>query len=119
MGFWLFLSFCVVSVFSFISVAVWAGTRQEERKEFYRSEMLKKLAESGSAGVLEYVREEERLDERRRSDHRDRVRDGNQLGGWILMAVATALMIALHQIVRDLPIYLIGLVPFGIGLVLL
>jgi hypothetical protein len=31
---WIFLSFAVVSIFSFVAVAVWAGTRQQERKEF-------------------------------------------------------------------------------------
>jgi len=118
MGLWLFLSFVVVSAFSFVSVAVWAGTRQQERKEFYRSEMLKKLAESGQAAVIEYLHEEEKLDERRRSDQRERMREGNQLAGLILMAVGGALTVALHQIVRDVPVYFIGMIPFGIGVVL-
>ena len=119
MGMWLFLSFVVVSVFSFVSVAGWAGTRQQERKDFYRSETLKKLAESGSAAVLEYLREEERLDDRRRLEERDRAREGSRLGGLILMAVGGALAIALQQIVRDQPVYLIGLIPIGLGIVLL
>lgn len=119
MGMWLFLSFVVVSVFSFVSVAVWAGTRQQERKDFYRSETLKKLSESGSAAVLEYLREEERLEDRRRLEERDRAREGARLGGLILMAVGGALAIALHQIVHDPPVYLIGLIPIGIGIVLL
>jgi hypothetical protein len=116
---WLFLSFVVVSAFSFVSVAVWAGTRQQDRKEFYRSEMLKKLAESGSAAVLDYLREEERLEERRRSEQHERMRAGNRLSGLILLVVGSALTIALHQIVRDVPVYFIGMIPFGIGIVLL
>jgi Flp pilus assembly protein TadB len=119
MGMWLFLSFVVVSVFSFVSVAVWTGTRHQERKDFYRSETLKKLAESGSTAVLDYLREEERLEDRRRLEERDRMREGTRLGGWILMAVGGALTIALHQIVYDPPVYLIGLIPLGIGVVLL
>ena len=115
----MFLSFLLVSVFSFLSVAVWAGTRQQERKDFYRSETLKKLAESGSAAVLEYVREEERLDEKRRAAQRERMLEGNRLGGLILVVVGGALSLALHQIIHQLPIYLFGLIPVGIGIVLL
>jgi len=116
---WLFLSFVVVSVFSFVSVAVWAGTRHQERKDFYRSETLKKLAESGSAAVVDYLREEERLADRRRLEERERMREGTRLGGLILVAVGGALAIALQQIVREQSVYLIGLIPLGIGVVLL
>ena len=115
----MFLSFLFVSVFSFLSVAVWAGTRHQERKDFYRSETLKKLAESGSAAVLEYLREEERLDEKRRAEQRARMFEGNRLGGLILVVVGGALSVALQQIIQELPIYLFGLIPIGIGIVLL
>ena len=76
----MFLSFVIVSVFSFISVAVWAGTRQQERKDFYRSETLKKLAESGSAPVNTFGKKE-RLEERHRPAQRERMFEGNRLGG--------------------------------------
>ena len=119
MGMWLFLSFVVVSLFSFVSVAVWAGTRQQERKDFYRSETLKKLAESGPTAVVEYLREEERLEERKRVEERHRMIEGNRLGGLILVVVGAVLIIALRQIVPALPVYLFGLIPFSIGIVLL
>jgi hypothetical protein len=115
----MFLSFVIVSVFSFVSVSVWARTRHQERKEFYRSEMLKKMAESGTAAVVEYLREEERLEERRRAEQRDQMVAGTRLGGLILLVVGGVLAVALHEIVRDVPVYLIGLIPFGIGVVLL
>jgi hypothetical protein len=115
----MFLSFLVVSIFSFISVAVWAGTRHQERKDFYRSETLKKLAESGSAAVLEYLREEERLNEMRQTDRRRRSREEITLAGWILLVVGVTLSVALQQIIRELPLYLFGLIPLGIGIVLL
>ena len=95
----MFLSFLLVSVFSFLSVAVWAGTRRGERKDFYRSETLKKLAESGSAAVLKYLREEERLDEKRRARQRQRMFEGNRLAGLILIVVGAALSIALYQVI--------------------
>jgi Flp pilus assembly protein TadB len=118
-GLWIFLSFAVVSVFSFVAVAVWAGTRQEERKEFHRSETLKKLAESGSAAVIEYLREEERLEERRRGERREQMIQGNRLAGLILLVVGGLVAVALRQLVPDVPVYLFGMVPFGIGVVLL
>jgi hypothetical protein len=117
--FWIFLSFVVVSLFSFASVAVWAGTKHRERKDFYRSEMLKKLAESGSAAVIEYIREEERRDEVRRAVQQERIVEGNRLVGLILVVVGATVVVALYQIVPEEPVYLFGLVPFGIGVVFL
>lgn len=115
----MFLSFLIVSIFSFFSVAVWAGTRQQERKDFYRSETLKKLAESGSAAVVEFLREEEKQDERRRAVHRERMVEGNRLAGMILLVVGGMLAVFLYYIVPNMPVYLIGLIPLGIGIVLL
>ena len=119
MGMWLFLSFGVVSLFSFVSVAVWSGTRQQERKDFYRSEMLRKLAESGSGAVVEYLREEERQEERRKAEYRVREREGHRLGGLILLAIGITMAIAMYYVVREVPVYLFGLIPAAIGLVLL
>jgi hypothetical protein len=119
MGLWIFLSFGVVSVFSFVSVVVWAGTRQEERQAFYRSEMLKKLAESGSAAVIEYLREEERLEEARRARQRERRLEGTRPVGLILIAFGAIVVVALRQLVPFEPVYLFGLVPIGIGVVFL
>lgn len=113
----MFLSFAVVALFSFISVAVWAGTRQQERKDFYRNETLKKLAESGAGAVVEYLREEERQEERRREEERRRTAEGGRLAGSILVVVGAVLTFALYRIVPTEPVYLIGLAPVGIGLV--
>jgi hypothetical protein len=115
----MFLSFCVVGVFSFLSVAVWTGTRHQERKDFYRGEMLKKLAESGSAAVLEYLREEERQQERKRAEHQQRMIEGNRITGLILIAVGGVLSIGLWRIVPDLPVYILGMAPLAIGVVFL
>ena len=119
MGMWLFLSFAAVAVFSFVSVSAWAGTRYQERKEFYRGETLKKLAESGANAVVEYLREEERLEERRRMEARERAREGTWLSGWIVLVVGVALGIALVALVPDMPVFLLALIPVGVGLVLL
>ena len=115
----MFLSFLVVSIFAFISVAAWAAARTAERKDFYRSETLKKLAESGPAAVTEYLREEEQAEERRRAGARARMHEGNRLAGLILIVVGATVTVALHQILRTVPIYLFGIVPIGVGVVLL
>jgi hypothetical protein len=115
----MFLSFGAVALFSFLSVGAWVGARAMERKAFYRNEMLKKLAEAGPAAVTEYLREEERADERRRMEDRDKEIEGFRFVGLILLVVGVTIGIAFHQIVRNLPIYLFGLLPAGIGLVFL
>jgi hypothetical protein len=115
----IFLSFAVVSLFSFISIAVWTGTRHQERKDFYRSEMLKKLAEAGPGAVVEYLREEEALEERRRAELRGREREGYRLTGLILIAVGGVLTVALWKIVSDPPVYILGMAPLAIGVVFL
>ena len=115
----MFLSFVIVSVFAFLSVAAWAAARAAERKDFYRSETIKKLAESGSAAVTEYLREEEKAEERRRAAARTRAVEGNRLAGLILLVVGATVTVALYQIETNVPVYLFGGVPFGIGAVLL
>ena len=113
----MFLSFVVVAVFSFISIAAWSGTRHQERKDFYRSEMLKKLAETGPGAVIEYLREEESQEDRRRAEERGHQFEGYRLVGLILLAVGSTMAIAMYYVVRELPVYLFGLIPASIGLV--
>jgi hypothetical protein len=116
---WLFLSFGAIAVFSFLSIATWAGTRHQERKDFYRSEMLKKLAESGSAAVLEYLREEERQADRQRAERQQQIVEGNRVTGLILIAVGGVLTVALWKILPDMPVYILGMTPLAIGVVFL
>jgi len=56
----IFLPVTMIAVFAFTSVASWAEARRKEREAFYRSETLKKIAESSGAGgpaALEMLRE--------------------------------------------------------------
>lgn len=112
-----FLSFGAVALFSFIAVATWAGERRREREAYYRSETLKKIADTQGAGggsALEFLREEERIEARRK-------REGQRVGGMITMAVGVGMMIFLYSIPDPDArfAYRVGLIPLLIGAVLL
>lgn len=111
----LFLSIGAISVFSFVAVASWSDARRREREAYYKSETLKKIAETQGAGgstALEFLREEERNVMRRR-------REGTKLGGLITAAVGIGLMVFLRAEERSEPAYLLGLVPLLVGAALL
>jgi hypothetical protein len=84
------------------------------RDEYYGSETLKKVAEmegTGASTVLEFVREEERNEDRRR-------REGVKLGGLLTATVGVGLLVVLHAMVPG-PVYIVGLIPALIGVALL
>jgi hypothetical protein len=116
----MFLSVGAVALFSFISVAAWSNARSKEREAYYKSEMIKKIAESGTGGgaALEYLREQEKIGERR-------LREGLRLGGLITGAVGIGTMVLLRALAHDptmgVPneVYLAGLIPLLIGIALL
>jgi len=117
----MFLSIGSVALFSFVAVAAWSDARRKEREAYYKSETLKKLAETQGAGgnaALEFLREQEKIGERRR-------REGLRLGGLITSVVGIALMILLRALAQDpsagVPagVFLVGLIPLLVGIALL
>lgn len=107
----------VICVFTFISIASWADARRKEREAYYKSETLKKIAESqgpGATSALELMREEERIAVRRQ-------RQGQRMGGLVAIAVGIALMPFLWFVLDsgDKPVALVGLFPMLIGVALL
>ena len=84
-----------------------------EREAFYRSETVKKLAEMGGgpAAAMEYLREDEKKTSHRR-------KQAVRLGGMITAASGIALMVFLAAVVKDREVYLAGLVPTFVGIVL-
>jgi hypothetical protein len=108
-----FLAIGAIALFSFLSVATWAGTRQAERESYYKAEMLKKIAEMGGEHnpALEYLREKERISAAKRMG-------GFKLGGLINIAIGFALLILLHALVPVRGVALVGLIPLFIGVVL-
>lgn len=84
-----------------------------EREAYYKNETLKKIAEmsGGAAAALEYLREDEKKTAGRRSQ-------AIKLGGMVTAAAGIGSMILLRAIVPYQPVYLAGLIPTFVGLVL-
>ncbi len=104
----------IISTFSFTAVVVWLKARRREREAFYKSETIKKIAETpgtGASGALEYLREQEKMAAQRR-------REGLILGGMVNAAIGIGVMIFLYKLVPGRPIYFVGLIPLLIGVAL-
>ena len=110
-----FLSVASVALFSFIAVAVWADTTRREREAFYRSEVIKKLAESQGAGAeaaLAYLRESEQKTAVRR-------REGMKLAGLVNIAAGVGLTAFLSAVFKGNQVGIIGVIPLLVGIALL
>jgi len=104
-----------IALFSFLAVASWSDARRKEREMYYKNETLKKIAESsgeGAKAAIELMREQEKNAVKRRLE-------GMKLGGLITAVVGIGVMVLLHGLEHDEPVYLAGLIPLLIGLALL
>ena len=104
-----------IALFSFLAVAAWSDARRRERETYYKSETLKKIAESsgeGAKAAIELLREQNKSATRRRLE-------GMKLGGLITTVVGIGVMALLRGLVNDEPVYLAGLIPLLIGLAML
>jgi hypothetical protein len=104
-----------IATFGFFAVASWVDARRREREAFYRSEVLKKLAEAGqdgSSATLEMFREQQRIAVRNRLE-------SQRLAGLILAAVGLGLMPLLKGVASHESAWLSGLIPTLVGAVLL
>jgi hypothetical protein len=114
----LFLSIGVICAFTFVSIAVWTGTRQNEREAYYKAESLRRIAEmpgEGARQIIEMMREEIRQQERKKIE-------GMKLGGVINIAVGIGLYFMMRGIggIGGLGgLALVGLIPGLIGVALL
>ena len=107
----------VIFTFTFISIVVWLDARRKERQDYYKNETLKKLAEGqgGGASAIEFIREQEKINVRRRHE-------GQKVGGLITLAVGLGMMVFLKAVTANAAahqVYLVGLIPLLIGAALL
>lgn len=110
--FWPMIALITTASLSFVAVIVWLGSRLKEREDYYRSETIKKIAESGSStAALDYLRETDRI-------ALQRIRGGLRLGGLVSAAIGIGLMVYLRGIVLGSGTYLVGLIPLLVGIVL-
>ena len=111
----LFLGISVIAGCSVGSVSVWATERRREREAYYRSEVLKKIAEAqvaGAASAFAFLNEEQK-------HFRQRIREGTKLAGLITAAVGISLTAFLMEIVPQRPVYLAGMIPILVAAALL
>ena len=104
-----------IATFGFLAVASWANARRREREAFYRTEVLKKLAEAGQDGstaALEMFREQQRAADRNRLEFQ-------RLGGLVLAATGLGLMPLLKGLASHQAAWTVGLIPTFVGVVLL
>lgn len=112
-AFWFMIAVVATVGISFAAVVIWLATRAKEREDQRRSDTIRRIMESGdSAPVLEYLREMERAEWLR-------TRTKARLTGLVTMAVGAALMFFLAASVSGGPVYLVGLIPLLVGVVLL
>ena len=115
-GLWMFLSIGAVSLFVvFIPLTSYIESQRREREAFYKAETIRRLSEAsgdGARAAIELLREQNRME-------RAKKREGMKLGGLINLGVGLALIIFLHALVKDEPVYLCGLIPGFIGVALL
>ena len=112
-----FLSIGAVALFGiFLPVSAWSDSRRREREAYYKSEMIRRVAESnaaGAMGAIELLREDERLRQLKR-------REGMKIGGLINIGVGIGVGCFLWSVGgREGSPYLVGLIPLLIGVALL
>lgn len=114
----LFLAAAVISVFAFVSIAVWVGTQSQDRKTRDRLALLKTLAEHPSESamrVLEMMREEEA----RAAERKDREeRRGFLAGGLVCIATGVGLSLMMVTLSPKEGVWTIGLMVSLIGVAL-
>jgi hypothetical protein len=121
-GLFLFLSVVMVSVFSFVSIAVWTEARRKERESYYKAESTRRLAEmpaEGAQQVIAMLQEEERIRQAELRTKEVKVIEGMKIGGLVNIAVGIGLGFMIRGVSHENSAYLVGLIPGLIGVALL
>jgi hypothetical protein len=105
----------IIAVFTFVAIAAWSENRRKERETFHRHETYRKMMDhpgDSADAVLQLMRHRESQEQARRIE-------GLRLGGMITFVAGIGAMILLYFLVADEPVYLAGIIPALIGLVLM
>jgi hypothetical protein len=112
-----FLIVASTAFFSYLSIMAFVNGRRKERDAYYRNETVRRLTESQGAGAdaaIEVIREEDRLQIRRRVE-------SIKLGGVVTVAIGLGLMVFFFFVdhdTREIGVSL-GSVPLLVGASLL
>ena len=116
LGLWAFLAIGAVALFGiFLPTTKWLESRRKEREAFYRSETLRRIAESSTDGAKSAME----LLEQQNYQEQVKKREGMKVGGLINIGVGIALCIFLGFAGGDGPQKFIGLIPGLVGVALL
>lgn len=118
----LFLSVLMISVFSFISIAVWSESRRKEREAYYKAESLRRVAEmpgDGAKYVIEMMREDERIRQVKQFSNELKRLEGMKIGGLVNIAVGVGLFLLIYFTAPARGAAFVGFIPGLIGVALL
>jgi hypothetical protein len=121
-GMFLFLSVLMVSVFSFISIAVWSEARRKEREAYYKAESLRRVAEmpgDGAKYVVEMMKEDERIRQVQQFSNEMKKLEGMKIGGLVNIAVGVGLFLLIFFTSAQKGAAFVGFIPGLIGVALL
>ena len=121
-GLFLFLSVLMVSVFSFVSIAVWSESRRKEREAYYKAESLRRVAEmpgEGAKYVIEVMKEDERIRQAHQFSNEIKKLEGMKIGGLVNIGVGVALFCLIYFTSSQKGAAFVGLFPGLIGVALL
>ena len=105
-----------LAFFAFLSIYIWVHAKKSEKVAFIKNETLRRIAESpdGGAATLEFLKEEQRMKDRK-------CREGRKIWGLVNIAVGVALLIFFLAMRPAVPsgIAAVALIPLLIGAALL
>ena len=108
-------------VFAWTSVTYWISARATERRMRERYALLKHLSERPAESVqvvLEQLRQDDAREEERHRAKAATARRGKLEGGFILIVLGAALGVFLYYLAPGMALWMIGLMPTLIGVVL-
>jgi hypothetical protein len=111
-----FLSIGAIALFGiFLPVAVWIEGRRKEREAYYRSEMIRRITEASGEGAnaaRDLLFAEERVRQVKRLE-------GLKIGGLVNVGIGIGLGAMLWTLAGPHGPYMVGLIPFFVGVALL